>query len=334
VHVYLNGKVVPAHEARISPFDRGFLFGDGVYEVVRQAVTPGGTRCLVGAKLHAQRLQDSLASVGIRFDAHHAESGLVAICKKLIGSGATEIGGGNSVVYVQVTRGTPPLDGSVAWRSHVPQSGLNQTIFAFARAAAPIDWASSVPPTKRVITSDDLRWHRCDIKSVNLLGNVLATIEASEKGADESILIRRFGDSQGSHGGSGESRSIVSEGALTSVVVVREDGRVVTPSLVSASILPSVTRRLVLELSADHDLPEFARVHEDVVVEEDLRHAREVMLIGTTTMVASVSHVDGVAVGAKRQADSQAAQMPDTNTAPGPVACALHQSLLRAVAKH
>lgn len=269
--VYLNGNLMKAQDARISPFDRGFLFADGVYEVARSMPTPGSPDGrFVSINRHVRRLERSLREMGIAWDA----SQLALIARTM----QAQAGLADALLYLQVTRGTPDLAVQPA-RSHIPPAGLTPTVFAFLRPLPPLNLADPAITTKRCLTTEDLRWQRCDIKSIALLGNVMASNAAASEGCEEAILLRRH-----ARGG-----AIVSEGALTNVAIVTRKGEIATPSLDSASILPGITRELLLELEPS--------IVQRVVNAEELRDAAEVLLLGTTASVTSVTHINGSSVG-------------------------------------
>jgi D-alanine transaminase len=278
--VYLNGQFMPAHEARISPFDRGFLFADGVYEVIRSCSRPDGLGPVcIGMQRHARRLLRSLQNLGIQAPVEAKD--LSGWCQQLLTRSGLEDG----LIYLQITRGTPDLSGPGPLRSHMPQGTFTPTVFGFARAVPATDWSQSQPMRKRSITAEDLRWHRCDIKSVALLGNVMASMQAHAAGVDEPILIRT--DTQG--------RRLVSEGALTNVLVVSpsEPDTVLVPDGSVVSMLPGITREILLDESFDAGVK--LRVCD--VPEQTLLTAREVLLLGTTAMVTSVTELNGRPVG-------------------------------------
>lgn len=260
--VHLNGQVLSAHEARVSPFDRGFLFGDGVYEGLR--AFDGHVRA--GA-MHVERFREGLAASGIDFDAER----LIPLTEELL---AAE-GKPDAFVYWQVTRGTP-AEGQPR-RSRLPTGAMPATVFGFATPMPALS-AYTVPPTCRVARVPDLRWHRGTIKSISLHGNILAALEASERGATETVMIRD---------------GLVSEACASNVVLAIPDAdgatRLVTPSLDSVSILAGVTRRLILDLDPTIEVrPVDAR---------ELEAASEVILVGTNSMVTSAIEMDGRPVG-------------------------------------
>lgn len=212
----LNGEYLPLDEVRIPALDRGFIFGDAVYEVI--PVYGGG---LFRLEAHLQRLENSMAA--IRIDNPYSRERW----RELLGTLVARNGGGEQSVYLQVTRGVAP-------RNHAFPAGATPTVFAMSRSAE----RGHAPKPMRAITREDFRWQRCDIKSTALLANVLLRQEALDAGADEAVLLR---------GGQ------LTEGAATNVFVVR-GGRAVTPPR-SHLILPGITRDVVVELLAGAGLP-------------------------------------------------------------------------------
>lgn len=258
--VHLNGALVAEHEARVSVWDRGFLLGDGVYEFVRFF---GGVG--VALDLHEARLARSLALAGIRgFDAGR----LGRIARELLEANRLRDAG----VYLQVTRGAGTT------RSHMPTPGLVPTVFAFASPSAPLE-SFVRPETLRAIVRPDLRWHRCEIKTTALAGNVLALIEAQAEGADECILVRD---------------GLVGEGAYTNAAIVRGGTLVTSPvGDDAAPVLHGTMRHWMLDAARDAGIPaEVRRFRED-----ELRAADEVLVQSSRRLVAAVTHLDGTQVG-------------------------------------
>jgi D-alanine transaminase len=273
--VHLNGRLVPEREARISPWDRGFLFGDGVYEMVRYF---GGVG--VALDLHVARLDRSLALAGIRgFDARD----LAAIGEGLLRANGLRDAG----VYLQVTRGAGTT------RAHMPSADLVPTVFAYASASEPIE-AFTEPGTLCAIVRPDLRWHRCEIKTIALAGNILALVEAQAAGAEECILVRD---------------GLVSEGAYTNVAAV-VGGTLVTCPVgdEAAPVLHGTMRHWMLDAARDACV----RVEVRRVRAEELAGASEVLVQSSRRLVSGVSHLDGVPVG---------------DGAPGPVCRALFDAM-------
>lgn len=216
--VYLNGEFLPADEARISVLDRGFIFGDGVYEVIP---VYGGH--LFRLQHHLQRLDNSLEGIRLANPLDHRQ--WQAILERLIG----ENGGGNQSLYLQVTRG-------VARRDHGFPPDTEPTVFAMSNPVDP------VPQHLRegvvAVTVEDFRWKLCHIKAIALLPNILLRQQALDAGAAEALMLRD---------------GFVTEGAASNVFIVR-DGVVQTPPK-SNLLLPGVTRDLVVELCLANGVP-------------------------------------------------------------------------------
>jgi D-alanine transaminase len=251
---YLNGEYLPLGEARVSPFDRAFLFGDAVYEVV--PVYAGRPFRL---REHLDRLVRSLA--GIRMDPPLTHAEWDGILRTLI----ERNGGGDQYVYFQVTRGAELT------RNHAWPAGLVPTVFAFASTLEPVS-AALLEQGVAAITAQDSRWARCDIKSTALLANVLLKKLAIDADAFETILLER-----------GE----LTEGSSTTVHVVK-GGEIHTPPN-GHHILPGTTRDVVTELAARSGIPSASRR----VTEEELRGADEIWLAFSTRGVLPVTRLDG-----------------------------------------
>lgn len=264
--VFLDGAYLPLDLARISPEDRGFLFGDGVYESLRYYPVPAGTiatRGIFELDRHLDRLARSLR--GVRLEGVDIAR-VATVAGELLERNALREH--DATIYVQITRGAAP-------RTHVfPGAQARPTVYAIARKfEAPVEkWEHGI----EVALVDDVRWGRCDVKSIALLANVLASEEARERGASEAVFVRE-----------GE----ITEGAHTAVAFV-VDGCVRTHPETSR-ILPSVTRALVLELCASLGIA----VDERPLRRDELRSAQEMMVLGTTTEVMPVVRVEGEAVG-------------------------------------
>jgi D-alanine transaminase len=254
---FLNGAFMPLDDVKVSIEDRGFQFGDGVYEVVR---TYGGVPFQLDA--HLERLERSARAI------HLSMPGRSMGWKDWVLEGIKRSGYSECKVYLQVTRGTAPRD-------HLFPSGVAPTIVMSVREMRALD-----PALRRrgvaVVTMEDLRWGRCDIKSIALLPNVLARQHASEAGAFEAVLVRQ---------------GMVTEGAVSNVMIVR-DGRVITPPE-GAHILSGVTRQLVVDQAREAGIP----VEERSIGLDEFRQAEEVFLTGTTVEVLSVVRIDDATVG-------------------------------------
>lgn len=262
MRVHLNGVLVSRSEARIDPFDRGFVFGDGVYEGLR--AFRGRVRAI---DRHVKRLRESLLAARIDFDAER----LGPMSDELLrANGLTD-----AFLYWQFTRGTPGLGHPV--RARVPDGAIVPTVFGYALERPALERCAE-PGTTTAAVVEDLRWHRGRVKAISLLGNVMAAMEARERGAEEAIFVRD---------------GLVGEATATNVFVVVPDGRggseIATPSLESVSILAGVTRDLLLERVGE--------IVERPVRAEELAGASEILLCGTNTMIASVLKLDGRSVG-------------------------------------
>lgn len=255
--VYLNGKFMHPEQATISPFDRGFIFGDGVYEVIPVF---GGR--LFRLPNHLQRLQDSLKAIEL------ANPLSLEQWSKVLQRLVDETSGGDQYIYLQVTRG-------VAQRNHTFPKDVPPTVFAYVQTK-PFPEESTDQLGVAVITANDIRWQRCDIKSVSLLGAVMLRQLAERTGAIETILLRD---------------GLVTEGAATNVFLVI-DGIVVTPPK-GRLILTGITRELVLEIARKHGIA----AEERDVHEAELASASEVWITSSTNEIKPVGTINGATVG-------------------------------------
>jgi len=255
--VYLNGEYLPPDQAKISAFDRGFVFADGVYEVIPAY---GGRPFRLPQ--HLARLDNSLA--GIRLANPLAACDWQTIFTRLVEAG----GGGDQSVYLQVTRGP-------AERDHAFPKQITPTVFAYSQ---PLKYpeSSQLAAGVAAITVPDIRWLRCDIKAIALLPNVLMRQQATEQGAAEAILIRD---------------GLMTEGSASNIFLVLK-GTLVTPPK-GPFILPGVTRDLALELARAHGLA----CEERAVTEAELRNADELMLSSSTKELLPITRLDGKPVG-------------------------------------
>lgn len=267
--VYLNGAFLPQEEACIPVTDRGFLFGDGVYEVI-----PAYGGRLFRLPHHLRRLQNSLD--GIRLENPLSAGEWESVLNTLLVHNRDQGGPDNDQgVYLQVTRG------SAARRDHSFPANITPTIYAASNPISPID------PTIEhngvaAITLNDIRWQRCDIKAITLLANVLLRQQAVEQGAAEAILVR---DGQ------------VIEGSSSNIFTVM-DGTIMTPPK-SERMLPGITRDLVLELADKHRLP-----HRETDIDEImLAQAAEVWITSSTREIVPVTQLNGRSVGDGRPGD-------------------------------
>jgi D-alanine transaminase len=258
---YLNGKFMPLDEARISPLDRGFLFADGVYEVI-----PAYGSKLFRLDEHLDRLDASLNAIELPNPLARAD--WTTLFNNLI----EQNGGGNIYIYLQVTRG------AAAKRDHAfPVPPVAPTIFAMTgQIATPAADMPDTTPGAAAITLDDIRWSRCDIKSVALLANVLMRQQAVSESASEAILIRD---------------GFATEGSASNFFIVKR-GVIVTPPK-SHLILPGITRDLLVELARRHGMP----IEEREVTEAELKSADEIWLSSSTREVVPVTRLNGHPLG-------------------------------------
>ena len=259
--VYLSGVFLPPERATVSVMDRGFLFGDGVYEVI-----PSYGGHFLGLAPHLARLESSLAAVAI--PSPLSESEWTAVLRRLIGTPPAA----DQYVYLQITRGAPDE------RDHLCPPRIAPTVFAMAR---PIKPRRPEVATEGVacVTRTDIRWRRCEIKAVSLLAAVMMRREAEDAGALETIMIR-----------DGE----VTEGSSTNVFLVR-DGELMTPPK-GQLILSGITRELVIDLARGLGIP----VSERPIPESALGSADEIWLTSSTREALPVTRLDGRPVGTGR----------------------------------
>jgi D-alanine transaminase len=255
---FLNGALLPLREARVSPLDRSFLFGDGVYEVI--PARRGQARRLAA---NLARLARSLGELHIRNP--HTDHEWAQIVEQLISVN----GGGDVYVYLQVSRGAE------FGRNHAPLPDIAPTVFGFC-APLPLPGAAVLEHGVSCITADDTRWARCDIKSVALLANILLRQQAIDAGAGEVILLRD---------------GLLTEASASSVEVII-DGAIHTPPN-SSQLLPGTTRSLIEDLADRHGL--VWRI--GPVTEAQLRGAEEIWLAAATRGVVPVTTLDGRAIG-------------------------------------
>jgi D-alanine transaminase len=258
---WLDGRLLPLDEARVPVLDRGFLFGDAVYEVIP---VYGGRPCRM--EEHLDRLDASLAATAI--PAPHDRAGWRDLLGRLIEAN----GGGDLALYLQVTRGVAPK------RDHAIAPGLVPTVFAMTMPIPPR--ASEVAENGiAAVTVADSRWLRCQIKATTLLANVLHKRKAAESGADDALLVRD---------------GLVIEATASNVFAVL-DGAVVTPP-VDPGMLTGVTRNLVLELAAGDGIETL----EAALPAERLPAASEIWVTSSTREVTPVTTLDGRVVGEGR----------------------------------
>lgn len=247
--VYINGEIVSSEEGKISVFDRGFLFGDGIYEVMVQLENG-----IFYKKAHLDRLQDNLEKIGIGYNVAEIDDQLEPLLH------ASHLTGKSCLIYVQVTRGTAP-------RKHSYPKGIPASVMMYA---LPYSLPAINPKHMKAILEPDVRWHRCDIKSISLLGNIMANEAAMDAGADEAALVRE---------------GMITEGSHTNIFFVK-NGTVITHPA-DKHILNGITRMIVLALCHELDIPVIQRP----VAENEIEHMDEAFFTGTTTQIASISQL-------------------------------------------
>ncbi|MEE8134920.1 MAG: aminotransferase class IV [Gemmatimonadales bacterium] len=255
--VYWNGDYVEKDTVTLSPDDRGFLFGDGVYEIVRAYRGRYFRR-----DEHLARMLAGLEALEIAGPTLHD---LIEVSESLLERNGQQ--DADAIIYWQVTRGAAP-------RTHwFPDPPVRASVYATTSPFAPkADPAVGIS----VITTPDVRWARCDIKTINLLPNCLANQRARGLGAKEAIFVRD---------------GIALEGTATSFFGVFGGTVVTAPK--SNYILPSITRRSVIDLALRHEIP----LEEKPIPFHDLDGAEELFLAGTTMEVMPIVRVDGTAIG-------------------------------------
>ncbi len=251
---WLDGRFLPAKEARISPLDRGFLFGDGVYEVI-----PAYAGRLFHLEKHLKRLQYSLDAIRLKNPLGDAQ------WSAMLGELVTRNSGGDQAVYLQVTRGAD------VGRDHAFPSGVPATVFAMSSVLPPLPEALKTEGA-RAMTLPDFRWQRCDIKATSLLANVLLRQQATEAGCNEAVLVRDGHATEGTSSG----------------LFIVEAGVIVTPPK-GPELLPSVTRDVVLELARAAGLT----TREARIPVSSLTQAQEIWFVSSMREVYPVTELDG-----------------------------------------
>lgn len=255
--VFLNGEFLAAENAQVSVLDRGFLLGDGVYEVI-----PVYNALPFRLKEHLQRLQRSLN--GVRMANPYTDDKWADIIAQLV----KQNGDGNQAVYLQVTRGVAPRD-------HVFPEGVEPTAFVMTNPIKPLpEWFKK--DGIKAITVKDIRWAQCDIKAITLLPNSLLRQQAQDAGAQEALLIR---DGYMTEGSASNSYAVI-------------DGVIFTAPK-DEKVLPGITRDLVLELADAAGIP----YREEAVTAEQLKSAEEIWISSSTRELLPVTMVDGQPVG-------------------------------------
>ena len=254
---HFNGKLVPLDQISISPLDRGFIFGDGVYEVI-----PVYDGVPLRAREHFERLQRSMDEIHLT-NPHTVDEWMKATEELL------RHHPGDQAVYIQVTRGAPPK------RDHVIPKGLQPTVFMMSNPMATPS-REAIENGVACVTSRDFRWEKCHVKSTSLLGNVLARQLSVEAGATETILFR---DGK------------LTEASSSNVFVVK-NGVVYAPPRDNL-ILMCITYDLVMQLAREGAV----KLEQRHVSEAEVRNADEIWLSSSTKEVLAVTQLDGKPVG-------------------------------------
>lgn len=259
--IYLNGQFVDEKQATVSVFDRGFLFGDGVYEII-----PVYGPHLFAAEAHLQRLQVSLKA--IQLDSPLSNAQWLAIIEQLMHlNPATDVEQDRGI-YLQVTRGVAPRD-------HLFPEATQPTVLAMLNTVEVWRYEQRLQGAKAVLV-DDIRWRRCDIKSISLLGNVLLRQQAKQMGAAEALLVQD---------------GYIFEGAASNVFAVI-NGEILTPPL-SDHLLSGVTRRLILDILRKQQIPH----REALLSVKDLQLAEEIWITSSTKEILPITQLDEHQVG-------------------------------------
>jgi len=256
--VYLNGDYLPLEQAKISVLDRGFLFGDGAYEMI-----PAYGGRLLRMQEHFQRLQNSLDA--IRLENPLSNKQWQEIIEKLLNDNPNNGGGDDKAIYLQVTRGV------AAKRDHGFPQQIQQTVFVMVNELKPVN-KENLRAGVSAITLDDIRWKACNIKSISLLGNILLRQQAHDNNAAEAILI---------------NDGLVTEGAASNVFAVIDNVLVTAPS--GKRLLPGITRDLILELAAENNIV----FEERDYTEDELLNASEIWFSSSTKEILPVVELNG-----------------------------------------
>ena len=260
-NVYLNGQYLPIEEAKISVLDRGFTFGDGIYEVI-----PVYNGHIFRLKEHIERLNNSLDEVFI--DKPHEMDQWEKILRELIEKNSEKYPSEDQSLYIQVTRGISERDLAI-------DIATEQTVFAMIRPLLKKDRSAGIS----AVIEEDIRWKYCHIKAITLLPSVMLRHKAKQSGATEALLIRE---------------GYVTEGAASNVFIVK-NGIVKTP-IKDGSLLPGITRDLVVELLSESGIP----CEEVVIKETELKQADEIWITSSTWEIVPVIELDGKPVGTGR----------------------------------
>lgn len=260
--VLLNGEYLPQEQAKISPMDRGFLFGDGIYEVIP---CYGGKP--VGLTLHLERMNRGLTEIGIKYAPELDEWQQHIECLQ------RQVNSDSVGIYIHISRGTDTK------RFHAYPQNVAPTVFAYAFEIPPSQSTDrEVAKGFKVVTVPDLRWQRCHIKSTSLLGNVMHFQQGQDANKDEVILYNQQG--------------FITEAAACNVFVVQND-QILTPKL-DNQLLPGITRQILISSLEKHG--GFNLLEKDIPV-GDIKTADEVWITSSSKEIGAVIEVDGEIIG-------------------------------------
>ncbi len=256
--VYLSGSFVPREDAKLSPDDRGFLLGDGIYEVIRSY-----RGRFLEAEAHLDRMRRGLRE--IKITGWDSTDFLDVAASLLNHNGLADE---DALIYMQVTRGAPPTR-THAFPDPPVEPTVYVTVFPYVQKADPEAGVS-------MITTPDIRWGRCDLKTIGLLANCLSQQQARENGAFDSILVRN---------------GLALESSASSFFAVVNGVVITAPK--TRYILPSITRAITLKICAEGGIP----TREEAAAEDTLSQVDEMFLAGTTLEILPIVKLNGVAVG-------------------------------------
>ncbi len=252
--VYINDTYIPENKATVSIFDRGFLFADGIYEVI-----PVYEGKVIFLDEHLNRLQQNLNQLKINYQIDKKK--WQAVCAQLI-----TYNGENKPIYIQITRGRDKT------RLHTYPDNLVPTVIALSLSAIKLGGCLN-ENTVKAITLDDIRWQLCNIKSIALLGNILLNQQAYEQGANEALLVNKDG--------------YVVEGSSSNFFIVKN--KHVYTSKLNNEILPGITRKIVIDILNQHGIP----FTEKNITKDELYACDELWLTSSTREIRTVTNIDG-----------------------------------------
>ncbi|MBL0687793.1 MAG: D-amino-acid transaminase [Sulfurospirillum sp.] len=255
--VFLNGKYLKADKAKVSIFDRGYIFGDGIYEVV-----PVINYTALDREPFLERLDRSLRELDLKWPM--SKNKFLKMIDKLIKKNDIKEGG----VYMQITRGVAYRD--FAYPKNIPTTC---TAFAFKKDIINNDYVSN---GVKVITLEDIRWKRRDIKSIALVGQCMIKEQVKRRGAYEGLMVED---------------GFITEGASSSAYIVKDNIIITRP--LSNSILPGIRRKILLEIASKHDI----KTEERLFTTKEALNADEAFLSSATTFVLPIVEIDGKKIG-------------------------------------